>query len=55
MLAEYYAKLGAVPPASLSQWQFIVAGLLPGPLTFYFYLMIERIRNPVLVFDTVGL
>ena len=47
--------IGAIPPATISDWRYIVAGLLPGLITFYAYRPIKRLNNPVLVFDAAGL
>lgn len=47
--------IGAIPPATISDWRYIVAGLLPGLITFYAYPVIKRLTNPVLVFDAAGL
>ncbi|MDH2900852.1 MAG: trimeric intracellular cation channel family protein [archaeon] len=47
--------IGAIPPATITDWRYIVAGLLPGPITFYGYRPINRLSNPVLVFDAAGL
>jgi uncharacterized membrane protein YeiH len=47
--------IGAIPPATISDWRYIVAGLLPGLITFYGYPIIKRLANPVLVFDAAGL
>jgi len=47
--------IGAIPPATITQWWYIVTAIIPGPLVFYFYRLIQRLDNPVLVFDAVGL
>jgi len=47
--------IGAIPPATVSDWRYIVAGLLPGLITFYGYRFIKRLNDPVLVFDAAGL
>jgi uncharacterized membrane protein YeiH len=47
--------IGAIPPATITDWRYIVAGLLPGLITFYGYRLINRLSNPVLVFDAAGL
>ncbi|MGI0091360.1 MAG: trimeric intracellular cation channel family protein [Nitrososphaerales archaeon] len=47
--------IGAIPPATISDWRYIVAGLLPGLITFYGYPVVKRLANPVLVFDAAGL
>lgn len=47
--------IGSIPPASISDWRYIVAALLPGLITFYGFPIIKRLNNAVLVFDAAGL
>jgi uncharacterized membrane protein YeiH len=47
--------IGAVPPAAISDWRYIAVSMLAGLITFFWYPIIDRLRNPVLVFDAVGL
>lgn len=47
--------IGSIPPATISQWQYIVAALLPGLLTFYFYPVVKKLNHPLLIFDAAGL
>jgi uncharacterized membrane protein YeiH len=47
--------IGAVPPAGISDWRFIVVSVLAGLITFYCYPVIDRLRSSVLVFDGAGL
>lgn len=47
--------IGSIPPASISDWRYIVAALLPGLITFYGNPLIKRLNNAVLVFDAAGL
>lgn len=47
--------LGAVPPAAISDWRYIVASVLAGLLTFFWSPRIGRLRSPVQVFDAAGL
>ncbi len=47
--------IGATPPAALVNWHYLVVTCLAGLLTFYRHAAIERLRNPVQVFDAVGL
>lgn len=47
--------IGAIPPATVSDWRYIVAGLLPGLIIFYGFPVIKRLKSPVLVFDAIGL
>ncbi len=47
--------IGSIPPSTISQWQYIVAALVPGLVTFYFYPIVKRLNNPLLIFDAIGL
>ncbi len=47
--------IGAVPPAAISDWRYIAVSILAGLVTFYWYRIINRLNNPVLVFDAAGL
>ena len=47
--------IGAVPPAAFMDWRYLAAANLAGLVTFVWYEPIERLRNPVRVFDAVGL
>ena len=46
--------IGALPPA-LADWRYLAVSLLAGALTFYAHERVERLRNPVQLFDAVGL
>jgi uncharacterized membrane protein YeiH len=48
-------SIGSIPPSALSDWQNILSGLLPGPVTFYLYPAIKKINHPLLLFDAAGL
>lgn len=47
--------IGAVPPAALSDWRYIVASLVAGVTTFLWYPRITRLQQVVLLFDAAGL
>lgn len=47
--------IGATPPASLVDWRYFAISAGAGLLTFYRYQQVERMRNPVQVFDAIGL
>ena len=47
--------IGAIPPAAISDWRYLAASLFAGVLTFFWYPAINRLRNPVLIFDGAGL
>jgi len=47
--------IGAQPPAALADWRYLAVAMLAGVATFYRHETIERMRNPVQVFDGAGL
>ena len=47
--------IGAIPPAALSDWRYLAAALLAGAINFRWYPVIDRLRNPVQLFDAAGL
>jgi uncharacterized membrane protein YeiH len=47
--------IGAVPPAAINDWRYIVVSLLAGLLAFWWHPTISRAWSPVLVFDAAGL
>jgi len=47
--------IGAVPPAAVSDWRYLAVATLAGLVTFFWYRPIDRLRNPVLIFDAAGL
>jgi uncharacterized membrane protein YeiH len=47
--------IGAVPPASVADWRYIVVPALAGLATFWWHPTVERWRSAVLVFDAGGL
>ena len=47
--------IGAQPPAALADWRYLTAAILAGVVTFYWHELIERLRNPVQLFDAAGL
>jgi uncharacterized membrane protein YeiH len=47
--------IGAVPPASISDWRYLGASVLAGLVTFRWAPAIERLKNPVRLFDAAGL
>ena len=47
--------IGAIPPAALSDWRYVVVSILAGLITFWCYRTINRVSSPVLVFDAAGL
>ncbi len=47
--------IGAHPPASLADWRYLVTAMVAGLVTFRWHGLIERMRNPVQLFDAAGL
>ena len=47
--------IGAVPPGAVNDWRYLGVSLFAGVITFYFWPLIVRISNPVLLFDAAGL
>lgn len=47
--------IGATPPAAISDWRYLAASLLAGVIAFRWHGTIERISNPVRLFDAAGL
>jgi uncharacterized membrane protein YeiH len=47
--------IGAVPPASVADWRYIVVPVLAGLATFWGHPMVRRWESPVQVFDAAGL
>jgi uncharacterized membrane protein YeiH len=47
--------IGAVPPAAVSDWRYLATSLLAGLITFRWHSAIERLQNPVRLFDAAGL
>ena len=50
-----YVLIGAIPPASLADWRYLATAMLAGMVTFWWHGSIERLRNPVQLFDAAGL
>jgi uncharacterized membrane protein YeiH len=47
--------IGATPPAAIGDWRYIAVSILAGLITFYRYRVIDKLRNPVQIFDAAGL
>jgi uncharacterized membrane protein YeiH len=47
--------IGAIPPVAISDWRFLATSLLAGVIAFRWHQTIERMSNPVRVFDAAGL
>ena len=47
--------IGAAPPAAISDWRYLAVSLLAGIVTFWRPSIIDRLSNPVLLFDAAGL
>lgn len=47
--------IGALPPAGLATWYYLVTALAAAGMTIGFYPMVKRINRPVILFDAAGL
>ncbi len=47
--------IGAAPPAAISDWRYLAASVCAGLITFWWAPLIERLQNPVRMFDAAGL
>jgi uncharacterized membrane protein YeiH len=47
--------IGAAPPGAISDWRYLAVSLLAGIATFWRPSIIDRLSNPVLLFDAAGL
>jgi len=47
--------IGATPPVALAEWPYLAVACLAGLITFYRHADIDRLRNPVQMFDAAGL
>jgi uncharacterized membrane protein YeiH len=47
--------IGATPPAAISDWRYLATSLLAGIIAFRWHGTIERMANPVRMFDAAGL
>lgn len=47
--------LGATPPLAIADWRFVTVSTVAGLLTFFRHGDVERMQNPVQLFDAVGL
>lgn len=47
--------IGATPPAALEDWRYLAVSSAAGLLAFYRGSVVEHLRNPVQLFDAIGL
>lgn len=47
--------LGATPPVALVDWRYFAVTVVAGLVTFWRQAHVERLRNPVRLFDAIGL
>ena len=47
--------IGATPPAAISDWRYLAVSILAGLAIFFWYPVVNRLRNAVLIFDGAGL
>lgn len=47
--------IGAVPPAALEDWRYLVVPAVTGVVVFYFHPTVGRMENQIAVLDAIGL
>ncbi len=47
--------IGALPPASVADWRIAASAFGGALFSFYFFSLVNRLNNPVEIFDAVGL
>jgi uncharacterized membrane protein YeiH len=47
--------IGSIPPGAIGDWRYLAVSLFAGIVTFYWGSLVDRLRNPVLMFDAAGL
>ena len=47
--------IGATPPAAISDWRYLATSVVAGIVAFRWHVAIERMANPVRMFDAAGL
>ncbi|WP_432713429.1 trimeric intracellular cation channel family protein [Pedobacter sp.] len=47
--------IGAIPPAGLTNWHYLVAAIIATAMTIGLYPFVQRLNHPVLLFDALGL
>lgn len=47
--------LGATPPVALVDWRYFAVTVVAGLVTFWRQAQVEKLRNPVRLFDAIGL
>ncbi|HYK76816.1 MAG TPA: trimeric intracellular cation channel family protein [Daejeonella sp.] len=47
--------IGAIPPAGLTNWHYLVAAIIATGMTLGLYPLVQRLNRPVLLFDALGL
>jgi len=47
--------IGAIPPAGLTNWHYLVAAIIAAGMTIGLFPFVQRLNQPVLLFDALGL
>ena len=47
--------IGAIPPAGISDWRYVLTSLAAGAVTFVWYPRVQRLNTIILIFDAAGL
>lgn len=47
--------IGAIPPAGLANWHYLAAAIIAAGMTIGLYPFVQKLNQPVLLFDALGL
>ena len=47
--------IGAIPPTGLTNWHYLLTAMVAAGMTIGLYPFVQRLNNPVLLFDALGL
>src|SRR6476620_6694219 len=47
--------IGAIPPAGLTNWQYLAVAIIAAALTVGTFSFVKRLNRPVVLFDAIGL
>lgn len=47
--------IGAIPPAGLSKWYYLVSAMIAAGMTIGLYPLVQLLNQPVILFDALGL
>ncbi len=47
--------IGAIPPAGLTNWYYLATAMIAALMTIWLYPIVQKLKRPVVLFDSVGL